>query len=175
LVAHNNFIGQDDYENIVRLASEVKEKLVDALNKLDSINMSAEQKEEVAENIATTVNSTHAELISIWSSIQHLLIETAMTALDHEEGRGLIKSKATTRLIVNKLVEGSIVSADLAQNLLKLQLSRDIIVHNVDAELNESVLGAAEQVKAELIEILESFEEPFIDASPVPADEVQAS
>jgi uncharacterized protein YutE (UPF0331/DUF86 family) len=175
LVAHNNFIGQDDYENIVRLASEVKEKLVDALNKLDSINMSAEQKEEVAENIATTVNSTHAELISIWSSIQHLLIETAMTALDHEEGRGLIKSKATTRLIVNKLVEGSIVSADLAQNLLKLQLSRDIIVHNVDAELNESVLGAAEQVKAELIEILESFEEPFIDSSPVPADEVQAS
>lgn len=159
LVAHNNFIGHDDFDNILKISGEVKEKLGEALSKLDSIYMSPEQKEEVAENIATTVNSTHAELISIWISIQQLLIETAMNALNHEQARKLIKNKTSTRLIIDKLVDEGIVSSELAQELVKLQLSRDIIVHNVDAELNDSVLITADWVKHELIEILESFDE----------------
>lgn len=159
LVAHNNFIGNDDFENILKISGEVKEKLGEALSKLDSIYMSPEQKEEVAENIATTVNSTHAELISIWISIQQLLIETAMNALHHEQARKLIKNKTSTRLIIDKLVEEDVISSELARELVKLQLSRDIIVHNVDAELNDSVLITADRVKHELIEILESFDE----------------
>jgi uncharacterized protein YutE (UPF0331/DUF86 family) len=174
LVAHNNFIGHDDYENILKISGEVKEKLGEALSKLDSIYMSPEQKEEVAENNATTVNSTHAELISIWSSIQQLLIETAMNALHHEQARKLIKNKTSTRLIIDKLVDEGVVSSGLAQELVKLQLSRDIIVHNVDAELNDSVLITADRVKHELIEILESFDEsstlPPPDPSPVITD-----
>lgn len=159
MVAHNNFIGHDDYEGIVRISSEVKEKLADALSKLDSINMSAEQKEEVAENIATTVNSTHAELIALWISIQQLLIEIAMTALHHEKARALMKNKASTRLIIEKLVEENVVSASLARELVKLQLARDIIVHNVDAELNDSVLATADWAKHELIGLLETYDE----------------
>lgn len=158
LVAHNNFIGHEDYDNILKISGEVKEKLSEALSKLDSINMSAEQKEEVAENIATTVSSTHAELISLWISIQQLLIEIAMNALSHEQARKLIKNKASTRLIIESLVEASVVSVELAQELLKIQLSRDIIVHNVDAELNDSVLAAADRIKHELIEVLEDFD-----------------
>ncbi|MFL1513267.1 HepT-like ribonuclease domain-containing protein [Pseudomonas prosekii] len=158
LVAHNNFIGHDDFDNILKLSSEVKEKLGEALSKLDSIYMSPEQKEEVAENIATTVNSTHAELIAIWISIQQLLIETAMNALNHEQARNLIKNKTSTRSIIDSLVDEGILSSDLAQELVKLQLSRDIIVHNVDAELNGSVLTTADRVKHELIDILECFD-----------------
>lgn len=159
LVAHNNFIGHDDYDNILRISGEVKEKLGEALSKLDSIYMSPEQKEEVAENIATTVNSTHAELISIWISIQQLLIETGMNALNHEQARKLIKNKTSTRLIIDKLVEEDVISSELAKELIKIQLARDIIVHNVDAELNDSILITADLAKHELIEILESFDE----------------
>jgi hypothetical protein len=47
-------------------------------------------------------------------------------------------------------------------------------VHNVDAELNDSVLITADRVKHELIEILESFDEsstlPPPDPSPVITD-----
>lgn len=168
LVAHNNFIGHDDFESILRISGEVKEKLGEALSKLDSIYMSPEQKEEVAENIATTVNSTHAELIAIWISIQQLLIEIAMNALDHEQARKVIKNKTSTRLIIDKLVDGGVISSELAQELVKLQLSRDIIVHNVDAELNDSVLLTADRVKHELIESLEGFDEsvmpPHLDS-----------
>jgi uncharacterized protein YutE (UPF0331/DUF86 family) len=159
LVAHNNFIGQEDFDSILRISSEVKEKLIDALNKLDSIHISAEQKEEVAENIATTVNSTHAELISRWNSIQQLLIETAMTMLDYVEAHNFIKSKTPTRLIIEKLVEHGAISSDLARELIKLQLSRDIIVHHVDAELSDSILIAAESAKLQLIQTLENFDE----------------
>ncbi|SNB59728.1 MULTISPECIES: HEPN domain-containing protein [unclassified Pseudomonas] len=159
LVAHNNFICQDDYDSILRISSEVKEKLGEALNNLDSIHMSAEQKEEVAENIATTVNRTHAELINAWGSIQQLLIEIAMTGLDHEKGRELIKNKTSTRLIIEKLMDEKILPADLSGELIKIQLSRDIIVHNVDAELNDSVIDAADQAKHLLIELLEELDE----------------
>jgi uncharacterized protein YutE (UPF0331/DUF86 family) len=82
-----------------------------------------------------------------------------MNALNHEQARKLIKNKTSTRLIIDKLVEEGIVSSELAQELVKLQLSRDIIVHNVDAELNDSVLITADRVKHEMIEILESFDE----------------
>jgi len=121
--------------------------------------MSAEQKEEVAENIATTVNRTHAELINAWGSIQQLLIEIAMTGLDHEKGRELIKNKTSTRLIIEKLMDEKILPADLSGELIKIQLSRDIIVHNVDAELNDSVIDAADQAKHLLIELLEELDE----------------
>lgn len=160
LVAHNNFIGQEDYDNIQKIASELKEKLIDALNKLDSIHMSAEQKEEVAENIATTVNSTHAELISRWNSIQQLLIETAMATLDYVQAHNFIKNKTPIRVIIDRLVDEGIIPSNVARDLLKLQLSRDIIVHNVDAELSDSILVAAENVKLEIIQILENFDEP---------------
>lgn len=159
LVAHNNFIGHEDFENILKISGEVKEKLSEALSKLDSIHMSAEQKEEVAENIATTVNSTHAELIGIWISIQQLLIEIAMNALDHVQARDLIKNKTSTRMIIDKLVNHSVIPVELAQELIKLQLSRDIIVHNVDAELSDSVLLNADSIKHELIDFLETLDD----------------
>jgi len=159
LVAHNNFIGHDDFDNILKISREVKEKLSEALSKLDSIHMSAEQKEEVAENIATTVNSTHAELIGIWISIQQLLIEIAMNALDHVQARDLIKKKTSTRMIIDKLVNQSVITVGLAQELIKLQLSRDIIVHNVDAELSDSVLLTADAAKHELIDVLETLDD----------------
>lgn len=159
LVAHNNFIGHEDFDNILKISAEVKEKLGEALNKLDSIHMSAEQKEEVAENIATTVNSTHAELISVWISIQQLLIEIAMNALDHVQARDLIKNKTSTRMIIDKLVNQSVITVGLAQELIKLQLSRDIIVHNVDAELSDSVLLTADAAKHELIDVLEALDD----------------
>ncbi|HEJ2992775.1 HEPN domain-containing protein [Pseudomonas mediterranea] len=158
LVAHNNFIGHEDFDNILKISGEVKEKLSEALSKLDSIHMSAEQKEEVAENIATTVNSTHAELIGIWISIQQLLIEIAMNALDHVQARDLIKNKTSTRMIIDKLVNQSVITVELAQELIKLQLSRDIIVHNVDAELSDSVLLTADAAKHELIDVLETLD-----------------
>lgn len=158
LVAHNNFIGHEDFDNILKISGEVKEKLSEALSKLDSIHMSAEQKEEVAENIATTVNSTHAELIGIWISIQQLLIEIAMNALDHVQARDLIKNKTSTRMIIDKLVNQSVITVGLAQELIKLQLSRDIIVHNVDAELSDSVLLTADAAKHELIDVLETLD-----------------
>jgi uncharacterized protein YutE (UPF0331/DUF86 family) len=159
LVAHNNFIGHEDFENILKISGEVKEKLSEALSKLDSIHMSAEQKEEVAENIATTVNRTHAELIGIWISIQQLLIEIAMNALDHVQTRDLIKNKTSTRMIIDKLVNQSVITVGLAQELIKLQLSRDIIVHNVDAELSDSVLLTADAAKHELIDVLETLDD----------------
>ncbi|GFM74847.1 hypothetical protein PSCICM_06660 [Pseudomonas cichorii] len=159
LVAHNNFIGHEDFETILKISGEVREKLSEALNKLDSIHMSAEQKEEVAENIATTVNSTHAELIGIWISIQQLLIEIAMNALDHVQARDLIKNKTSTRMIIDKLVNQSVITVGLAQELIKLQLSRDIIVHNVDAELSDSVLLTADAAKHELIDVLEALDD----------------
>lgn len=159
LVAHNNFIGHEDYESICKISGEVKEKLGEALNKLDRINMSPEQKEEVAENIATTVSSTHAELIGVWLSIQQLLVEIAMTALNHEQSRNLIKSKASNRAIINNLVDKGILSGELAHDIIRLQLSRDVIVHNVDAELSDSILLTADRAKHELIAILESYDE----------------
>ncbi len=44
-VAHNNFLNQQDYENIVRLTDKFKGPIQEAIQKLDTINISPEDQE----------------------------------------------------------------------------------------------------------------------------------
>ena len=55
LVAHNNLVKKSDYESIVSLITEIKPKIQDAIDNLDSVNVPEQEKEYLVENI--TINS----------------------------------------------------------------------------------------------------------------------
>lgn len=55
-IAHNNKINKNDFRRIKELVAELKEKLENAVNKLDKIEISEDEKEIIAEN--ATANKT---------------------------------------------------------------------------------------------------------------------
>jgi hypothetical protein len=62
-IAHNRFIDENEFDEIRRIAEEIKPKLLKAIEKLDDIHVSPEQKEEVVENIASNVNERYSEFV----------------------------------------------------------------------------------------------------------------
>lgn len=67
VVAHNNFLTHDEFDEVVRLSEEVKDKLTAAIDNLDQIHISDEQKEEVAENAVGTFSKFYGEFLSSWN------------------------------------------------------------------------------------------------------------
>lgn len=51
-VAHNNTVTKEDYEKIKEIASDLREKLQKAVDKLDKLEISDEEKETIVENLA---------------------------------------------------------------------------------------------------------------------------
>ncbi len=51
-VAHNNTVTKDDYEKIDEIVSDLREKLQEAVNKLEKIEISEDEKETIVENMA---------------------------------------------------------------------------------------------------------------------------
>ncbi|WP_439864108.1 hypothetical protein [Pseudomonas antarctica] len=161
LVAHNNFISNEDFESIKRICIEVKDQLSEALKNLDKIHISAEQKEEVAENIATNLNSLHGDIILKWNSIQHLIIELTMSALDHVEAHHLIKSKTPTHRLVKSLIEKDIIPNSIGIQIDTIRNLRNEIVHNNNINIGHhealKYLTESDEIKLYLAELLESF------------------
>ncbi len=61
-IAHNTIVTKKDYEDIVRLSSELKEKLKNAIDKLDKIELSEREKGVIRENVDSKIKA--------WSSDQ---------------------------------------------------------------------------------------------------------
>jgi len=51
-VAHNNTVTKDDYEKVDVIVSDLREKLQEAVNKLEKIEISEDEKETIVENMA---------------------------------------------------------------------------------------------------------------------------
>ena len=51
IVAHNKFLTDDDYQEIITLTEGLKAKLQDAIEKLDDVEVSEEDKEDIIENV----------------------------------------------------------------------------------------------------------------------------
>ncbi|WP_446334608.1 hypothetical protein [Coleofasciculus sp. G1-WW12-02] len=79
-VAHNNTITKDEFVKIEFLVRELKKKLQTAVDKLDKIEISEEEKETIAENV--TVNNKILQAGIINSFIQTVKASKEMANLD---------------------------------------------------------------------------------------------
>jgi hypothetical protein len=61
-IAHNTIVIKKDYEDIIRLSSELREKLKNAIDKLDKIELSEREKGVIRENVDSKIKA--------WSSDQ---------------------------------------------------------------------------------------------------------
>jgi len=150
-VAHNKFLSNGDYEDIYKLAIEVKEKLAQAIENLDKVQISEAEKEDVAENIAINMNELYGHILNGWNTVNDLLIHLFYTNGGHRED----KNRANTpQNLVKYLTEERIISEDLVPLIIELNDLRNSIVHHSDLQVSRDTLykslESLEFVKARL-------------------------
>lgn len=130
MVAHNNLMSDADFEDICLLSGEVKEKLTQALNGLDKVQVTREQKEDVAENAASEINSYFGEFIAAWNHCVSLISELAFVLKINVDGYLAGGQKISVLHLLEGLVERGTITSDDASLIENLYAVRNSIVHN---------------------------------------------
>lgn len=139
VIAHNNFLAQEEFDEVVKLSAEVKDKLTAAIDNLDKIHVSDEQKEEVAESAVGTFSKFYGEFLSSWNG----LIEDLYTLfkLKGLEVRSAGKiTKPGPAMCARMLVAAGLIDKDFFEAFEDLLKFRNALVHNqLKVESNEYI------------------------------------
>lgn len=161
LIAHNNLVTESDYGEIRTLSSEVKDKLARALDGLDRVQVSTEQKEEVAENIASEISSTFANFIFGWNHVAEQLNHLCHITGNNPTFINLHKRAGPAYNYAALLAERGVINNDQFLTLKKLESVRNRVVHrstseNVDDDL-EYYLAEMTAIRSLLAALIESL------------------
>ncbi|MEN4961615.1 hypothetical protein ABEH63_20060 [Pseudomonas syringae] len=66
IVAHNNFLSIEQYDEVIKLSAEINEKLSKAVDNLDKVHVSEAQKEEVFESVTGSKSEDYASFMNSW-------------------------------------------------------------------------------------------------------------
>jgi len=73
LIAHNAIVTRNDYERLVELVNEVSEHLQKAIDNLDKVHVPTEDKDQVAETVASNINTLYGIFIQLWKDLETIL------------------------------------------------------------------------------------------------------
>jgi uncharacterized protein YutE (UPF0331/DUF86 family) len=128
-VAHNRFITKDKFEDLKKISNEVEEKLNSAINNLDKIHVSEEQKEEVAENAAYNRDEMYAKFLQTWNILLERLYEVAISVSD--DGNSL-SHRHNWRNLINLITKKKVLPRKYKETLSELSYFRNTLVHHTD-------------------------------------------
>jgi hypothetical protein len=74
-VAHNNSFTREDFNQTVTLIEEITPKLTDAITNLDQVEVPEDEREELAEVVASRNSAMYGEYIQRWKELERILYE----------------------------------------------------------------------------------------------------
>ncbi|MEL7357892.1 MAG: hypothetical protein AAFN40_15140 [Cyanobacteria bacterium J06560_6] len=132
-VAHNNHCTPSDYSKIVEIIDELREKLDEAIEKLDKIEITEEEREEVAESISTNMNSLYGEFLKRWKYLERQIDRIL-------PGKKGDKRKISVRWKIQRLAKELILPKNIYLKAIELNDFRNRIVHAFDFKPTEAEL-----------------------------------
>lgn len=135
-VAHNNFMDEDDFENLISNSDKVKSIIQDAIRNLDKVIIDEEEKEELAENAAINLNKYYGEFVVKWKEVESILATLNLKNPDS-------KKSFSSMYIIQYLYELGYVNEKEMENFNDLRGLRNLIVHESNLNLNEIKLNSA--------------------------------
>lgn len=145
-VAHNNEFRKIDYETTIKLYDEVKEKLKEAIDNLDKIKLSDEDKEFVAETIAGTTNELYGFFLNKWKfftlQVYTILKSNEELFEKHFSGlssmrRGVERYKYSISQMARLLRRMRLISNNETNILMELNTIRNHMVHEPEIVISE--------------------------------------
>jgi hypothetical protein len=111
-VAHNKHITIEELEEIVSTTEEINKVFNEAVQKLSKVSITEEQKEEIAENLASTSNELFAEFIQKWDKLLSSLRELIGYHPIKEDNKKYLKNSNDWRELVDFLVHENYLNDD---------------------------------------------------------------
>lgn len=159
MVAHNNLMSDSDFNEVCLLASEVKEKLAQALDGVDKIQVTREQKSDVAENLAGEINSHFADFINAWNSCVQIIYQLAYTLKIKTVTEVFADEQELVAELIDAMTEEGVFNKTEGGLLLSMAKIRNNIVHNSsfgeDGHSNDDYIVAVNYLRTFLSELLD--------------------
>ena len=130
-IAHNRPIGRSEYEEISRLKDELHPKFIQAIENLDQLKITEDERELVSENVATSKSDSYSDFISKWNEF-HMLLYKITSLLSKAAGKEeLVKANGTNvRNLVNIVTRDfKVFSGDQRKEVQDLLRLRNYMVH----------------------------------------------
>jgi len=134
MVAHNALVSRNDYDRIVQLVNEVEGHLQTALENLDKVHVPEEDREQVAENVASNLSATYGDFIQFWKSFEAAIIAVASDWGVNEDAS---QRFSTPLQILNSLQSQEIIDAKIFKEASELLQFRNRLVHDAGPTLSE--------------------------------------
>lgn len=157
-IAHNRPIGKSEFDEIIRLKEELHPKFVQAIENLDQLKITEDERELVSENVATSKSESYSEFFSTWNEFHMNLYKLATILSVASKKNDLIKDKGTNvRNLVNMLTKDFKVLSPAqrkeSQALLRL---RNYMIHEPSVIVPPNVIAANIDRTQELLRTLKS-------------------
>lgn len=135
-IAHNRLITGDEFEELKVLVKEVDEKIQTAIDNLDKIHVSNEQKEEVAENVAFNRDEWYAKFLRAWNILLEALHRVALLAASPGD-ENKIGNGNNWRGMANVIISHNTLSKGFKKELQEVSTFRNTLVHHTDVIFTE--------------------------------------
>lgn len=135
LIAHNNSLNKQEFDEINQLAAEIRQPIEAAINKIDNIVVPADERDSLAESIAVSRSALYGEFIQYWkiveSELERLLNENADIKKSHFRG---------VKAAFIELRDIGVVDDNIYGSLKKLIYVRNTVVHKTEIPFSDDEL-----------------------------------
>lgn len=146
-VAHNKTFTKADFKKVTELVNNLKPIIEKAIEKLDSIDISKEERINLEEEVAGNFSPLFGHFISLWRELERVIWETVDAKVRNEEAELIDKNRTFTgdiRLLKNL----NYFDDSTYFTIQRLKKIRNRLVHFDDNIPDDRVLSGIEQLRS---------------------------
>jgi hypothetical protein len=136
-VAHNAIVNKSDFQRIEQLVNDVGGYLQKAINNLDKVYVPTEDREQIAESVASSISAQYGDFIRLWKTFEAALEKAD---LDIDKSSPSVTPR-TTKQALQLLYENEVIDDDVLKEGEELFLFRNRLVHDARVEFTEKEIA----------------------------------
>ncbi|CAM3544262.1 HEPN domain-containing protein [Pseudoalteromonas maricaloris] len=156
-VAHNRFITEAELVDIKKSTQEVNKFFKEAIDKLKQVNITDEQKEEVAENLIKTSNQEYSRFLEKCEGLKKKLL--GLLEYDPSNSKEEVARLTSWKDLKSYASENTYLGTNFFEVASKLLRFRNELVHRPDLEVSSTSileqLSVIEELEEEIDEAME--------------------
>lgn len=165
-IAHNRPVSRVEYEEIESLCNELNPKLQQAIEHLDQVVISDDDKELLSENAAVSKSAGISEFLSAWNAFHRYLFLLASTARSNGGEKKLAQLQNNIRSLLNVVKDAGLISKEQKEDMTELLQVRNILVHHPELVVPDDALPIlVEQIITHTAELKLLAENPQLNGS----------
>lgn len=162
VVAHNNFLSAEEFNEIASLSSEIKGKLTAAIENIDKIHVSEEQKTEVVGSVVDNIGTYNAEFLRAWMPMVQDFHDLQRVA-GGKHGKSNSEMRSSLRQVARTLLLEGVIDIDLFERLDKIGKRRNMIMHDMGHVVSSDELvllvGAIGDVRKSVLALIKLYDD----------------